>query len=281
MPELPEVEVIRRDLDVEAVGKRIAAVEVDGARSVRRYERAEPFVAALELREVVGARRRGKSILVVLDDGAALVVQLGMSGQLRWASDATEPRAKHTHVVLRFDNGAELRFIDPRTFGQMFVSNYDAEHASVGELAHFGPDALDTSCPSARAQFATMLAARTTKLKPLLLDQRFLAGIGNIYSDEILFAAGQRYERAAGSLSTGEVRRLHESMACVLAEGIRNRGSSLADAQYVDLYGRPGAHQHHHQVYAREGEPCRRCRRPITRARFSNRSTFFCSSCQT
>jgi formamidopyrimidine-DNA glycosylase len=276
MPELPEVEVIRRDLEIETTGGRIAHVDVSRDRSIRRYRSARPFIAALEGRTITAARRRGKSILLLLDDDAALVVQLGMSGQLRWANAGDEARPKHAHVVLVFDDGAELRFVDPRTFGQMFVSEYDASTGTVSELAHFGPDALQVGS----ATFAAMLAARTTKLKPLLMDQQFIAGIGNIYSDEMLFAAGLRYDRAANSLSSDEARRLHGSMGCVLAEAIRHRGSSLADAQYVDLYGRPGAQQHHHQMYAREGEPCPRCGRAITRARFTNRSTFFCSTCQ-
>jgi formamidopyrimidine-DNA glycosylase len=277
MPELPEVEVIRHDLDIETVGRHIARVDVSRDRSIRRYPTAEPFVTALEGRTITATKRRGKSIVLVLDDADALVVQLGMSGQLRWAHAGDGPRPKHAHVVLGFDDGAELRFVDPRTFGQMFVSDYDAKLGAVADLAHFGPDALEVS----RVPLATMLAARTTKLKPLLMDQRFIAGIGNIYSDEILFDARLNYERAAASLSDEEVQRLHASIGCILAEGIRNRGSSLADAQYVDLYGRPGGHQQHHQVYAREGKPCVRCGRPITRARFTNRSTFFCSACQT
>jgi formamidopyrimidine-DNA glycosylase len=277
MPELPEVEVIRRDLDIETVGRQITRIDVSRDRSIRRYPTAGPFIAALDGRTINSVRRWGKSLLLVLDDGAALVVQLGMSGQLRWATARDEARPKHAHVVLVLDDGAELRFVDPRTFGQMFVSAYDATRGTVAELAHFGPDALEIEY----APFAAMLEARKTKLKPLLMDQQFLAGIGNIYSDEILFAARLRYERAANSLSSAEARRLHASMGCVLAEAIRNRGSSLADAQYVDLYGSPGAHQHHHQVYAREGEACLRCGSTIVRERFTNRSTFFCATCQT
>ena len=229
---------------------------------------------------MIAARRRGKSLVVVLDDGGALVVQLGMSGQLRWSSGTAEPRPKHTHVALVFDGGDELRFVDPRTFGQMFVSTYDAEQASVAELAHFGPDALDVASPARRSQLAAMLAARTTKLKPLLMDQQFLAGIGNIYSDEILGAAGLRYVRAWDTVSTQVVRRLYRSMMETLQDAVKHRGSSLADEQYVDLYGRPGEFQHHHNVYAREGETCPRCRSTIVRARFGGRSTFFCEACQ-
>jgi formamidopyrimidine-DNA glycosylase len=163
----------------------------------------------------------------------------------------------------------------------MFVGTYDTEQASVAELAHFGPDALDIASPAGRPRLATMLAARPTKLKPLLMDQQFVAGIGNIYSDEILFAARMHYERAARSLATGEAARLHAAIASVLDDGIRHRGSSLADEQYVDLYGRPGAFQQRHQVYARDGEPCPRCGESIRRERFTNRSTFFCATCQT
>ena len=128
--------------------------------------------------------------------------------------------------------------------------------------------------------FGSLLAQRHAKLKPLLMDQRFLAGLGNIYSDEILWGAGLRWERMSDTLTAQEVRRLYRSMMETLQEAVKHRGSSLADEQYVDLFGKPGEFQHHHNVYAREGEACPRCRHVIVRERVSGRSTFFCAACQ-
>jgi len=128
--------------------------------------------------------------------------------------------------------------------------------------------------------FGRMLAERKSKLKPLLMDQKFIAGIGNVYSDEILFEAGLKWERQSDSLSQQEVRRLYRAISETLQGAVKYRGSSLADEGYVDLFGKPGEYQDHHQVYGREGESCNRCRRPIHRARYSNRSTFYCDACQ-
>jgi formamidopyrimidine-DNA glycosylase len=278
MPELPEVEVVRRDLDREISGKRIKAVETHGARSIRRHKSAKEFVGRLVGKKITGVTRRGKYLLVRLDGGEVLVVHLGMSGQLLRAKSAKEPMPKHTHVVLTFTQGGQLRFVDPRTFGEMFVTEYDDLESQVEELAHLGLDPLEQQISWER--FGALLASRHTKLKTALMDQSFLSGIGNIYSDEILFEAGLRWDRMTDSLSSEEVRRLYRAMVEVLQEAVKHRGSSLADSQYVDLFGKPGGFQQLHNVYAREGEACRRCRRPVVRKRVGGRSTFFCDACQ-
>jgi formamidopyrimidine-DNA glycosylase len=278
MPELPEVEVVRRDLDREISGKRIKSVETHGARSVRRHKNAKEFVARLTGKKVTGVTRRGKYLLVRLDGGEVLVVHLGMSGQLLRAKSAKEPMPKHTHVVITFTQGGQLRFVDPRTFGEMFVTEWDDLESQVDELAHLGLDPLEESMSWER--FGALIASRHTKLKTALMDQAFLSGIGNIYSDEILFEAGLRWDRMTDSLSSEEVRRLYRAMVEVLQEAVKHRGSSLADAQYVDLFGKPGGYQELHHVYAREGQACPRCRRPVVRQRVGGRSTFFCEACQ-
>jgi len=278
MPELPEVEVVRRDLDREVTGKRIKAVETNGARSVRRHKNRAEFASRLEGKKVTGVTRRGKYLLVRLDGGEVLVIHLGMSGQLLRAKSAKEPLPKHTHVVITFTQGGQLRFVDPRTFGEMFVTSYDELEHDVDELAHLGLDPLEQTMSWER--FGQLIATRSTKLKTALMDQTFLAGIGNIYSDEILFEAGLRWDRMADSLSPEEVRRLYRAMMEILQDAVKYRGSSLADQQYVDVFGQPGSYQLHHNVYAREGEACRRCRRPIVRQRVGGRSTFFCDTCQ-
>ena len=278
MPELPEVEVMRRDLEREVVGKKIKSVEVTGTRSVRRHRNRKEFIDVLGGRKIVSVQRRGKYLVMRLDGNDALIVHLGMSGQLLRAKTAREKAPKHTHVVITFTQGGLLRFVDPRTFGEMFVTAYDEIDQQVEELAHIGLDPLETAL--SWDLFGRMLAERRTKLKPLLMDQKFIAGIGNVYSDEILFEAGLKWDRQSDSLSQQEVRRLYRAITETLQGAVKYRGSSLADEGYVDLFGKPGEFQDHHQVYAREGQACMRCRRPIQRARYSNRSTFFCDACQ-
>ena len=279
MPELPEVETIRRDLEKEVVGRRIKAVEVTGMRSIRRHPNKKHFASKLEGNKINGVDRKGKYLLMRLEGGDVLVVHLGMSGQLlRSKGGVKDPVAKHTHVVLTFTQGGELRFLDPRTFGEMFVTSPDDLAEAVPELAHLGFDPVDDMMSWTR--FGEALTARRTKLKSLLMDQRFVAGIGNIYSDEILWGAGLRYDRGSESLSSQEVRRLYRAMVEVLQEAIKHRGSSLADEQYRDLFGAIGEYQTQHKVYDREGEACRRCRSLVVRHKFGGRSTFLCPQCQ-
>jgi formamidopyrimidine-DNA glycosylase len=277
MPELPEVEVVRRDLEREIVGKRVKSVEVDGMRSVRRHHNRKQFISRLEGLKFTGVERRGKYILCRLEGGDVLVIHLGMSGQLLRTKTARDAKAKHTHVIITFTQGGQLRFIDPRTFGEMFVTEVDSL-ARVSELSHLGIDPLENAM--SWEQFGNLIAQRHAKLKALLMDQKFLAGIGNIYSDEILWGAGLRWDRMSDSLSAQEVRRLYRSMVETLQDAVKYRGSSLADQQYVDLYGKIGEYQLHHKVYARDGETCRRCRHAIVRERFGGRSTFYCEACQ-
>ncbi|MBM3672778.1 MAG: bifunctional DNA-formamidopyrimidine glycosylase/DNA-(apurinic or apyrimidinic site) lyase [Actinobacteria bacterium] len=277
MPELPEVEVVRRDLERELIGKRVKSVEVDGMRTVRRHHNRKQFTSRLEGKKFVGVERRGKYILARIEGGDVLVIHLGMSGQLLRAKSGRETKAKHTHVIITFSQGGQLRFIDPRTFGEMFVTEADALNR-VSELSHLGIDPLENAL--SWEQFGSLINQRRAKLKPLLMDQKFLTGIGNIYSDEILWGAGLRGDRTSDSLSAQEVRRLYRSMVETLQDAVKYRGSSLADMQYVDLHGKPGEYQQHHKVYARDGEACRRCRHPIVRERYGGRSTYYCEACQ-
>lgn len=277
MPELPEVETIRRDVEKGFVGKRIKSVDVTGVRSIRRHADVAQFATQVEGHKLVRTQRRGKYLLLYLDNGSAIVVHLGMSGQLLHA-DAKEPKPKHTHVVFTFAGAGQLRFVDPRTFGEVFVASHDRLEEALPELAHLGFDPLED--PMAWPTFAQLLKERRTKLKPLLVDQRFVAGIGNIYADEILFAAGLRPDRASESLTPQELRRLYRSMVETLSEAIKHRGSSLADEQYRDLFGDVGEYQRLHNVYDREGQACPRCRALIVRIKSSGRSTFYCPRCQ-
>jgi formamidopyrimidine-DNA glycosylase len=276
MPELPEVETLRLDLDREVVGKRIKTVEVSGKRAIRRHPTAKSFVSRLEGRKLDAVARRGKYLVLALGDDV-LVVHLGMSGQLlkTGSRDAVPP---HTHVTMTFTQGGQLRFVDPRTFGELYVVPRERLDEEAGELSELGFDPIEDVMSWNR--FGAMLMARKVKLKTLLMDQRFVAGLGNIYSDEILWASGLRYDRSSDSLSTQEVRRLYRAMVETLHEAIKLRGSSLADQQYRDLFGKIGHYQEEHRVYARDGQACRRCRATIVRHRWGGRSTFLCEACQ-
>lgn len=276
MPELPEVEIIRKDLDRDVVGKKIKDVDVRLPRIVRRHKNKKEFGSRLLGRTIAKVERRGKYILLRLDNGDVLVMHLGMSGHVE-RTTGRKALDKHTHVIVKFNTGGELRFIDMRTFGELFVSTTD-ELEQVKELQHIAIDPLEDSFTW--QHFSEILGNRHTKLKSLLMDQKFISGIGNIYSDEILWTAGLRYDRPSDSLTSQEVRRLYRAIQEVLQEGIRHRGVTLEDETYSDLYGKSGEMQEHLKVYGRAGKPCRRCRTPLSRDRWSNRSTFFCPQCQ-
>jgi formamidopyrimidine-DNA glycosylase len=299
MPELPEVETVRIVLARDLIGKKIKTVSVTNGRAVRRHKSAKDFRTLLEGRTIKSAQRLGKNLILGLDGGNHLVIHLGMSGQLLHAKGPKDLKPKHTHVVFSFSQGDELRYVDPRTFGELYVSIPPPEGAeveiskfarlSIGgeglalrrqipELAHLGVDPFEDQIGWDR--FAAILRSRSTPLKLVLTDQDIIAGIGNIYADESLYAAGLRYDRPAESLSTIEIRRLHRSIAEVLTEAIKYGGSTLDDEQFVNPDGKAGTFQLYHQVYNREGEPCYQCRTLIQRVTLRQRSTFFCEKCQ-
>ena len=278
--ELPEVEVMRRDLEKDVVGRRIKTAEVKSSRNamrvIRRHGKRKDFTSRLEGRKLTKVERRGKYVLLHLDSGDVLVTHFGMSGQFQRGNGRVviEP---HTHVVLTFQQGGDLRFIDPRTFGEMFVTSSD-ELGKVKELQHIAIDPLDQVFTWPTFQY--LLAQRGAKMKQLLMDQKFISGLGNIYSDEVLFAAGLRYDRLSDTLSSQEVRRLYRAIQETVQDAIKMRGTTLDDEAYVDLFGKPGEYQGELKVYGREGEPCRRCRTPIQTVKVSQRTSYFCPQCQ-
>jgi formamidopyrimidine-DNA glycosylase len=276
VPELPEVETVRRDLELELVGRVIAALDPRGVRTFRRTVDPADAVARTAGRTVTAVDRRGKYLIIRLDSVDVVVIHLRMSGQLL-VSDPGQALGRHTHATFTFTSGSQLRFVDPRTFGEIFVST-GGPGGAVPELAHLGPDPLDPLLDVPRLRALTV--GRRTGIKALLLDQRVVAGIGNLYADEILWGARIRHSRRADRLTGPQVGRLHTSMVATLGAAIEQRGSSLADEQYRDLYGELGAYQHHHNVYAREGLACPRCGGTIRRVRAVGRSTYFCPRCQ-
>lgn len=271
---------MRRDLEKDVVGRRVKTAEVKSSRNamrvIRRHGKRKEFTSRLEGRKLSKVERRGKYLLVHLDSGDVLVTHFGMSGQFQRGNGrvAIEP---HTHVILTFQQGGDLRFIDPRTFGEMFVTSAD-EIGKVKELQHIAIDPLDQVFTWPTFQY--LLAERGAKMKQLLMDQKFISGLGNIYSDEVLFAAGLRYDRVSDTLSSQEVRRLYRAIQETIQEAIKLRGTTLDDEAYVDLFGKPGEYQGELKVYGREGEPCRRCRSPIETVKVSQRTSYFCPQCQ-
>ncbi|HSR11480.1 MAG TPA: bifunctional DNA-formamidopyrimidine glycosylase/DNA-(apurinic or apyrimidinic site) lyase [Thermodesulfobacteriota bacterium] len=268
MPELPEVETIVRGLRERVRDLEFSSVDVRLPKCVRGSRKS--FAVSLCGKRVVEVDRRGKNIVFRLSCGNSLIIHLGMSGRLR-VVESDAPLEKHTHVVFEFrDRSDHLRFVDPRQFGR--VSWDDGGRASP--LARLGPEPLTISAE----EFAARAAGRRREIKPLLLDQQFLAGVGNIYADESLHRAGIHPRSRSHRLSGSAAFRLHGAIREVLEEAIRARGTSVRS--YVDAAGSAGAFQKLLRVYGREGEPCTRCGTPIRRERIGGRSTFFCPRCQ-
>ena len=284
--ELPEVEVMRRDLEKDVVGKRIKEVEVrqgpNALRIIRRHNKPgtksvrREFTSRLAGRKISKVERKGKYLLVHLDGDDVLVVHFGMSGQFLRGTKR-QPLPPHTHAVFTFQQGGDLRYVDPRTFGEMFVTAAD-DLGKVRELAHIAIDPLEDTFTW--GAFGEFLFQRAGKMKQLLMDQKVIAGLGNIYSDEVLFGAGLRHDRMSNTLSSGEVRRLYRAVQEVVQDAIRYRGTTLPDEAYVDLFGRPGEYQNELKVYGRKGLPCRRCRTPIESVSLGGRRSFYCPQCQ-
>jgi formamidopyrimidine-DNA glycosylase len=269
VPELPEIETILRGLSPAVRARRIAAVRV---REARLRSRLVPdFAARLEGRRIEALSRHGKYLIAALDDGRLWLIHLGMTGQLTFepAGAATRP---HDHVVVRFDDGHTLTYNDARRFGWMAVIEPGAVAAATGS----GVDALAPEFTP--GVLSALSRGRRTSIKALLMDQRRVAGLGNIYVNEILFRAGIRPRRRAGRLTRVESARIVVATRAVLAEAIRRGGSSISD--YRDGFGRTGWFQLRHRVYDRAGEPCRRCRTPIRACVVVGRSTFYCPRCQ-
>ena len=279
MPELPEVETVRRGLATTLVGRRITAVEVGRERTVRRTSRAA-LVDGLTGATVMAANRRGKYLLCPLDTGDELMVHLRMSGRLLMGT-AGDQRPPHTHVVLSLSGPGrhELWFVDPRTFGEMVVFDPDNAAVEMPELARLGIDPVVDGLT--HRQMREIMRSRRRQLKALLLDQHVIAGIGNIYADESLHRARLRHDRISDSLSNRDADRLCDAVLGVLGEAIEAGGSTLADTQYVDVEGNGGWFQVNHRVYDRAGERCLSCgRADIRRVVAAGRSTCFCPRCQ-
>ena len=281
MPELPEVEVVRRGLQAHVVGKTMTAVRVHHPRAVRRHEAGPADLTARLLgARITGTDRRGKYLWLLLDMPAdpdtALVVHLGMSGQMLLG---TVPRADHVRISALLDDGTVLSFADQRTFGGWLLADLVTVDGSVVPVpvAHLARDPLDPRFDADAV--VKVLRRKHSEIKRQLLDQTVVSGIGNIYADEALWRAKVHGARIAATLTRKQLAAVLEAAADVMREALAKGGTSF-DSLYVNVNGESGYFDRSLDAYGREGEPCRRCGAIIRREKFMNRSSFYCPRCQ-
>ena len=277
MPELPEVEVVRRGLHAHLVGRTITAVRVHHLRAVRRHEAGPADLTGRLLgARITGTDRRGKYLWLLLDTGQALVVHLGMSGQMLIGP---VPNAGHLRIAVLLDDGTALSFVDQRTFGGWQLTDLVSVDGSVVPVpvAHLARDPLDPRFDAEAV--VNVLRRKHSEIKRQLLDQTVVSGIGNIYADEALWRAGVRGTRIADALSRPRLRAVLDAAAEVMRDALAVGGTSF-DSLYVNVNGESGYFSRALDAYGREDEPCRRCGALIRRAKFMNRSSFYCPKCQ-
>jgi formamidopyrimidine-DNA glycosylase len=273
MPELPEVETVRRQLEPALVGRRFEQVRIHDSRLVRPYEPAE-VAAELEGEHVAAVERRGKYLIVRFETGRVLLIHLRMTGSLLCAPSGSLPDDPHRRAVVRLDDGSDVAYRDVRRFGTWLL--LEPEEAEPYLAARVGEEPLETLFTAAR--LGECLAGRRTSLKAALLDQRTLAGLGNIYVDEALWRARLNPLRPAAGLDRNELRRLHRGIRTALEHGLARQGSTLRDYRLPD--GSGGSMQDEFRVYGRRDEPCNRCGTLIARTQVAGRTTWFCPTCQ-
>ncbi len=273
MPELPEVETVRRNLQSLITGATIRDVELGGFTGCIAEPEPEEFVRRLRGQRVAGTDRRGKNLFILLESGDAIAIHLRMTGDLTVVSPE-EPRGKHHHLAFSLDDGRELRFSDTRKFGRLRLltpPKFDEFKSTVG------PEPLDDQLTAQR--FFEMLQGRGRAIKPLIMDQAFLAGVGNIYADEALYAARIHPLKASNSLSRDEAERLLDAIRRAFLDALGRGGTTIRD--YRNGLGEHGENQDYLQIYGlNEGDPCLRCGTPISRIVVGQRGTRFCPNCQ-
>jgi formamidopyrimidine-DNA glycosylase len=273
MPELPEVETVRSRLEPKLVGRRFDDVEIFDSRLTRPFAPAE-VAAELVGERVAAVARRGKYLIVRFESGLVLLIHLRMTGSLVHSRNGAGAADTHSRAVVRLDDGSDVTYRDVRRFGTWLV--LAADELDDYLAARLGLEPLGREFTA--RDLGVQLAERRAPVKAALLDQRTLAGVGNIYADEALWRARVDPRRPAGELAEPEVRALHRGVRRALEAGIKRQGATLRDYRMPD--GSAGRMQHEFKVYGREGEPCRRCRAPIEKTRVAGRGTWFCPNCQ-
>jgi len=265
MPELPEVETIKRELEKTILHKKISQVCIETPKIIRQAKPAQ-FKKALEGATIKQVLRRAKALIVELSNGQALLIHLKMTGQLIYPGSG-----KNARVIFKFSDGSQLDFRDQRMFAEIHLLRQWQEFPFIKNL---GPEPFQISLE----EFKAMLAGKNTQIKPLLMDQTFISGIGNLYAAEALFRARIHPQRRANSLLDKEKEILFKEIKDTLNQAIKYKGSSVD--QYLQLSGQPGGYVKYHKVYDREGKPCLVCKTPIKRITQAGRGTYFCSKCQ-
>ena len=278
MPELPEIETIRRGLEREAVGRRVKSAEVAVADAVKRNGSKKSFEGKVDGVKIKSVDRRGSLLVMTLDSGELLVLNVGDSGRLERVTPK-EAAPDDLLLTIAFTQGGSLRLADAAKAAEAFVVTPDQLIEQAPQLGELGLDPV--AAPVSWTAFARALVARrTSKLKPLLLDQTFIVGLGGLYTDEILHDAGLKPDREVSTLSTMEIRRLYRSLVEILHEATKLHGTSTEEHPFSDLNGKEGGFQAELEVWGRDGEACRRCRGTVAKQRASNRITYWCPSCQ-
>ncbi len=277
MPELPEVEVVRRGLAAHVTGKTITGVRVHHPRAVRRHEAGPADLTARLLdMTITGTGRRGKYLWLTLSDGSAVVVHLGMSGQMLLGA---VPNENHLRIAALLDDGTTLSFVDQRTFGGWMLADMVTVDGSdvPGPVAHIARDPLDPEFD--RNGVVAVLHRKHSEIKRQLLDQTVVSGIGNIYADEALWRAKVNGARLASGLSKAKLAEVLEAATAVMTDALGQGGTSF-DSLYVNVNGESGYFDRSLDAYGRDGEPCRRCGAIMRREKFMNRSSCYCPRCQ-
>jgi formamidopyrimidine-DNA glycosylase len=274
--ELPEIETLRRDLEREAVGKKIKSVELTSLAMTPRVKTRKAFIGPLEGRKITGVKRIGLVLVLELDADVMVAVRFGPGTRLLRAQ-SKDAAPDGTEVVVTFSQGGQLRVVDPGPDrGELVLSPPDGLVELLPELGALGIDPIEE--PMSWTRFGELLIVKRMPLKTLLTDPSIIVGIGDVYADEILFAAGLRYDRASDSLSTQEIRRLYRSLVETIHDAVKHRGTSARERGWSDLFGRPGGYDEYLAVYGREGELSPRSRTPIRKAKFNGRWTYYCDT---
>jgi formamidopyrimidine-DNA glycosylase len=276
MPELPEVETIRRALEPALVRKRIRGVDASRPDIIGHPDSVAAFTRAVAGRRVERLRRKGKYLILALDRGRELVIHLRLSGHLEVVAATERPRYERLRLLL--SGSQALSFCEPRVLGRAYAVEAGRYPPALRGMTAMGPEPISDSFTTEFLR--ARLRGRRAAVKSLLLDQRVCCGVGNIYSDEALFRAGLRPTRRAGSLKAGEVGRLAGALRSVLTQGIRWCGTTMADQRYLLPDGASGGYQQRLAVFGRTGQPCRECGQAVLRTRIGNRSSHYCPRCQ-
>lgn len=272
--ELPELEMVRRDLEREVVGRKVKEATAAGMAVLPRYKNRKSFAAQLDGVKITGVIRQADFLLFPLDSEDILVIRMG-EGMLRRNANK-DKEEKGTEIIITFTQGGQLRFVDAEGTGEVAVVPKDDIMSEFPELNNPALDPIDT--PLSWLAFRDLIESHPTTLKELLIDGQAIVAIGSIYADEVLFDAGLRYDRSSTTLSTQEVRRLYRSLVETLHNVIKYRGTTLEDRPWADVFGEPGIFDQHLQVFGRDGDLSPRSRTPIQRAKFNGEWTYFCET---